>query len=189
MRLNFSAVSTDTRKARLTVRDRESDARTDIQADSWEFVDERTIRLRPAGTNFAPYKIYEVWYDATGSVVIGIGFAATRDLVSFLRYESVDRDGTRNPMIAEGSDASGTGIAHTLAFGVSQSVARAPHAEEPLSSGAPSVLKPNAMPPGNVVPPAVRRVGIASAVDHAVAASCALCAATSRSRYCRTILA
>jgi len=53
--------------------------------------------------------------------VIGIGFAATRDLVSFLRYESVDRDGTRNPMIAEGSDAGGTGIAHTLAFGVSQS--------------------------------------------------------------------
>jgi Alpha/beta hydrolase domain len=120
-RLNFSAVSTDTRKARLTVRDRESDARTDIQADSWEFVDERTIRLLPAGTNFAPYKIYEVWYEATGSSVIAIGFAATRDLVSFLRYETADRAGTRNPMIAEGSDAGGTGIAHALAFGVSQS--------------------------------------------------------------------
>jgi hypothetical protein len=121
VRLNFSAVSTDTRKARLTVRDRESDARTDIQADSWEFVDERTIRLLPAGTNFAPYKIYEVWYEATGSSVIGIGFAATRDLVSFLRYESADRDGTRNPMIAEGSHTGGTGVAHALAFGVSQS--------------------------------------------------------------------
>ena len=121
VRLNYVAVSTDTRNARLTVRDRESDARTEIPCQSWEFVDERTIRLLPAGSLFAPYKIYEVWYEATGSRVIGVGFAATRDLVSFLRYERADRDGTPNPMIAEGSGIEGTGIVHALAFGVSQS--------------------------------------------------------------------
>ena len=121
VRLNYAAVSTDTRNARLTVRDRESDARTEIPSQSWEFVDERTIRLLPAGSLFAPYKIYEVWYEATGSKVIGVGFAATRDLVSFLRYERADRDGTPNPMIAEGSGIEGTGITHALAFGVSQS--------------------------------------------------------------------
>ena len=60
----------------------------------------RTIRLLPAGTLFAPYKIYELWYEATGSRVIGVGFAAVRDLVSFLRYERADRDGTANPLIA-----------------------------------------------------------------------------------------
>ena len=37
--------------------------------------DARTIRLLPEGTLLDPYKIYEVWYDATGSKVIGIGFA------------------------------------------------------------------------------------------------------------------
>ena len=121
VRLNYVAVSTDTRNARLTVRDRESDARTEIPCQSWEFVDERTIRLLPAGSLFAPYRIYEVWYEATGSRVIGVGFAATRDLVSFLRYERADRDGTPNPMIAEGSGIEGTGIVHALAFGVSQS--------------------------------------------------------------------
>ena len=42
-----------------------------------------------------------------------------RDLVSFLRYESADRDGTPNPLIA--ADAGDTGIRHALAFGVSQS--------------------------------------------------------------------
>ena len=65
---------------------------------------------------FAPYKIYELWYEATGSRVLGIGFAAMRDLVSFLRYER-DRDGTerREP----GRQRSG--IARALAFGVSQS--------------------------------------------------------------------
>ena len=76
--------------------------------------------MLPLGTNFAPFKIYEIWYEATGSTVSGIGFAATRDLVSFLRYERADRKGTSNPMIAADGPVSGTGISHTLAFGVSQ---------------------------------------------------------------------
>jgi len=32
------------------------------------------ITVSPSGL-FDPYKIYEVWYDGTGSKVIGIGFA------------------------------------------------------------------------------------------------------------------
>ena len=46
--LNYPAISTDQRKARLTVRDHESDARTGIPADHWEFVDRQSIRLLPA---------------------------------------------------------------------------------------------------------------------------------------------
>ena len=105
VRLSYPAVSTDTRQARLTVRDRESDSRIDVPAQSWEFADTRSIRLLPQGSLFAPFKIYELWYEATGSKVLGIGFATVRDLVSFLRYEAADR----------------TGIRHALAFGVSQS--------------------------------------------------------------------
>ena len=120
MRLNYPAVSTDPRRARLSVRDRESDARTEIAADGWEFIDDRSIRLLPAGTLFAPYKIYDIWYEATGSTVMGVGFAATRDLVSFLRYEGADGRGTRNPMIADGSRDDAPAVSHTLAFGVSQ---------------------------------------------------------------------
>jgi hypothetical protein len=120
VRLNYPAVSTDQRKARLTVRDRESDARSEIPADSWEFLDRQSIRLLPDGTLFAPFKIYDLWYEATGSSVLGAGFAATRDLVSFLRYDRADCHGTPNPMIAE-SARHGPGIEHVLAFGVSQS--------------------------------------------------------------------
>ena len=120
VRLNYPAVSTDPRRARLSVRDRESDARTEIAADGWEFIDDRSIRLLPAGTLFAPYKIYDIWYEATGSTVMGVGFAATRDLVSFLRYEGADGRGTRNPMIADGSRDDAPAVSHTLAFGVSQ---------------------------------------------------------------------
>jgi hypothetical protein len=51
--------------------------------------------------------------------VSGVGFAAVRDLVSFLRRERADRDGTPNPLIA--GQGGGTGITRALAFGVSQS--------------------------------------------------------------------
>ncbi len=107
-RLSYPAASLDQPSARLTVRDRESDRRTEIPRGEWEFLDERSIRLLPAGRNFAPIKIYELWYEATGSKVLGIGYASVRDLVSFLRHE--------------GSKAAGLGeIRHALGFGVSQS--------------------------------------------------------------------
>ena len=119
--LSYPAVSTDTQRARLTMRDRESEARTEIPSDSWEFVDARTIRLLPEGSLFAPYKIYEIWYEATGSRVIGVGFAAVRDLVSFLRHERADSDGATNPLIEAASQAEGSGLRMRSAFGVSQS--------------------------------------------------------------------
>ena len=119
--LSYPSVSTDTRRARLTVRDRESDARSEIPPESWEFVDTRTIRLLPEGRMFAPYRIYELWYEATGSRVVGVGFAAVRDLVSFLRYQRADRDGTANPLIAAPNRSEAPAITHALAFGVSQS--------------------------------------------------------------------
>jgi Alpha/beta hydrolase domain len=121
VRLLYPAVSTDKQPARLTMRDREGDTRTEIPAASWEFADTQSIRLLPEGTLFAPFKIYELWYEAAGSKVLGIGFASVRDLVSFLRYESTDRNGTQNPLIPERARTEGTGIRHALAFGVSQS--------------------------------------------------------------------
>src|SRR4051812_6879301 len=110
-RLSYPAASTDKRTARLTVRDREADPRIEIQADQWEFVDDRTIRLLPEGRKFEPFRIYDFWYEATEPKVLGIGFASVRDLVSFLRYQSTD-----NPLITDRGE-----IRHALGFGVSQS--------------------------------------------------------------------
>jgi hypothetical protein len=50
VRLSYPAVSTDKRAARLTIRDRESDTRTEIPADSWEFA----IRSRSGCCRRAP---------------------------------------------------------------------------------------------------------------------------------------
>jgi hypothetical protein len=115
-RLSYPAASTDQPAARLTVRDRESDRRTEIPRDEWEFLDDRSIRMLPVGRNFAPIKIYELWYEATGSKVLGIGYASVRDLVSFFRYKSANRGGIPNPLLSGMSE-----IHHALAFGVSQS--------------------------------------------------------------------
>jgi hypothetical protein len=107
-RLSYPAASTDQPKARLTVRGRESDRRIEISRDEWEFLDDRSIRLLPPGRNLAPIKIYELWYEAVGAKVLGIGYASVRDLVSFLRYGSM-----------AGLDMGS--IKHALGFGVSQS--------------------------------------------------------------------
>jgi hypothetical protein len=113
MRLTYPAASPDRAKAKLFVRDRHADQRKEIPAEQWEFADARSVRLLPKGTKFATAAIYELWYEATQSKVVGIGFAATRDVVSFLRREKADDKGTPNPLV-------GRGIRHALAFGGSQ---------------------------------------------------------------------
>jgi hypothetical protein len=112
-RLNYPAASTDRAKAQLFVRDRRTDERMEIPTDKWEFASPTSVRLLPKGTKFTTAAIYELAYEATQSKVVGIGFAATRDVVSFLRHEKADDKGTANPLTAHG-------IRHTLAFGGSQ---------------------------------------------------------------------
>ncbi len=112
-RLTHEAATLDQSRAKLTVRRGETDARRGISAAGWAYVNSREIRLLPADTKPEPGSIYEFHYPATNPRVLGIGLAATRDLISFLRYETADSKGNANP--------AGAGIRHTLAFGRSQS--------------------------------------------------------------------
>ncbi|HEY1413723.1 MAG TPA: alpha/beta hydrolase domain-containing protein, partial [Rhodopila sp.] len=84
----------------VTVRRTQTAARAAVAC---EMVDSRTVRpLAPIETG----SIYEVRYPATKPRVLGIGYAATRDIVSHLRHH--------------GSDLLGRPVEHTLAFGISQ---------------------------------------------------------------------
>lgn len=114
-RLTFPAVAPAS--ATLMVRERNADAPTTIAADQWEFVDPQTIRLKPAGTAFRIGAIYQLVYKAANPPVSGIGFAATRDLVAFLRHDAADDFGTANPLAVAGK----TMITRALAHGTSQS--------------------------------------------------------------------
>jgi hypothetical protein len=118
-KLSYPAANLDNTAARLTVRERESNPRIDIPPSAWSFQNNRAVHLVPAGRRFAPLAIYELWYDATAPKVVGMGFAATRDFVSFLRYERVDTRGNLNP--AMGRDGDSARPHHALIFGISQS--------------------------------------------------------------------
>jgi len=104
-RLTYKATSTDKSQATLLVRARNTDEPTTIPADKWEFIDAQTVRLLPAGTAFKIGDIYQLIYKAANPPVTGIGFAATRDIVSFARYATADDAGTPNPLVAAGRPA------------------------------------------------------------------------------------
>lgn len=116
-RLTFRATSTDPARATLLVRDRNAASPTVLAPSQWEFVDAQSIRLLPAGTPFRIGAIYQLVYRAADPPVSGIGFAATRDLVSFLRRAASDDAGAPNPLALAGAPA----IQRALAHGTSQS--------------------------------------------------------------------
>ncbi len=89
--------------ARLTVRERQDEPPQDVP---WTKVDERTVKLAEGKPK--PGFLYEFTYRATRPKVQGLGFAATRDVVSFLRHDP------------RGREAAGGPIGHALAIGSSQ---------------------------------------------------------------------
>ena len=70
------------------------------------------IHLKVSG-GFRPGSLYELTLESSGPIVQGLGFAAVRDLVSFLRHDATEK----NPLAGEKKSA----IRRTHGFGVSQS--------------------------------------------------------------------
>jgi hypothetical protein len=101
-RLSYEAATRD--DAVLTVRQTQNAERRPVL---FEFVDARTVRLAD-GARPEPGAIYELRYNATKPAVLGIGIAATRDLISHLRQQTTGRE------------LLGRAMTHTLAFGISQ---------------------------------------------------------------------
>ena len=88
----------------LTVRARESAPKQVIANTEWNFgdcsgaapADPKKI-CYPAG--FKPGNIYELIYRARDPLVLGLGFAAARDLAAFLKTKDKDDAGTPNPVV------------------------------------------------------------------------------------------
>jgi hypothetical protein len=112
-RMSYEANSLDQSLARLTVRSIETEARRVIPASEWAYVNAREIRLLPQGKRPEPGVIYEFHYPAKDPHVLGIGMAATRDFISFLRDARPDSGGSSNPVRFA--------VRGAIAFGISQS--------------------------------------------------------------------
>lgn len=97
----YNTATTDTSKSTLTVRAHLTDAPSTIPSSGWTWTSPNTIALLPANTPFAQSAIYELVYTAKDPYVAGVGFAATRDLASFLRNAKADTLGTPNPLAGD----------------------------------------------------------------------------------------
>ena len=85
----------------LTVRVREGAAGTVIPNSAWSFgdctkADDKKICLQDG---FKPGHLYDLTYRAKDPKILGLGFAAARDLGAFLKSRDKDDAGTPNPVI------------------------------------------------------------------------------------------
>ena len=89
----------------MTVRDDPTAKGQVIPHTRWRFIDDGTVAL---DGGFEPGRIYDVVYRSADPRIVGCGLAGTRDLVSFLKYESSGE----NPA---------PGLRAAIGWGVSQS--------------------------------------------------------------------
>jgi hypothetical protein len=96
----------------LTVRVRENEPRLAIPNSEWSFgsceagkpaTASTTQLCYPAG--FKPGHLYELVYRAKDPLVLGLGFAAARDLGAFMKSAAKDDSGTANPAYVSGAKA------------------------------------------------------------------------------------
>lgn len=112
-----------TTRSTLTVRDRSDAPRQPIASDRWAFgTCTAPDKVVPTTTDlclfdgFKPGRIYELTYRAKNPVVMGLAYAVTRDVGSFLRYELRDDAGNPNPLAI---GATSVGIRRAYASGTS----------------------------------------------------------------------
>ena len=114
-------LSLDTNKATLTRRASESGTVVPLRSGDWALGDCSTVPFpgKPDGRKlclkdgFNPAYLYELVYTAKDPKVHGIGFAATRDIHSYLRYGAQDDTSVANPLRGR--------ISYTVGHGDSQS--------------------------------------------------------------------
>ncbi len=109
--LAYPAANPDKSNVKFTVRNRLNDNPSVIPQTKWEYTssDRTSIKLLPDGTCFKQSCIYEFTYTATNPVISGIGLAATRDFVHFLR-SAKQTDG--NPIAGD--------VKYTFSYSISQ---------------------------------------------------------------------
>jgi hypothetical protein len=88
-----------------------------VPSTEWAFADCRSAPFPgtpdPARVcvkgGFDTSRVYELVYTATDPLVLGIGLAATRDIVSFIRHAATDAEGHPNPVAGAVHHAVGVG--------------------------------------------------------------------------------
>jgi hypothetical protein len=107
---SYETVTLDNSNAALTKRVHEEDERELIPNSDWVFADcsstefpgiPSTTKISLKG-GFDPNYIYELIYTGKNPLVMGLGFAAIRDIASFFKHELKDDAGNQNPIVTQG---------------------------------------------------------------------------------------
>jgi len=105
--LTYPAASGDQSQASLTVRENYGDQPTPISTAGWAYTDSTLTAVKltagPFGgpNSFGPTALYEFSYIAKDPQIVGLGFAAIRDLATFLRDAKTDDNGVANPLAGD----------------------------------------------------------------------------------------
>jgi hypothetical protein len=83
--LAYPAATLDKSRARLTVKQHLRDMPVEIPASGWDYTSPAGTAIKLTSGAFQQSAIYEFSYVAKSPLVAGLGLAATRDFVSFLR--------------------------------------------------------------------------------------------------------
>jgi Alpha/beta hydrolase domain len=114
--LTYPAHTMDQQQATLTVRQYERETRVPVSAELWRYISPTNVEIELVD-GLDGGAIYEFIYPARDPRVMGLGFIAVRDMVSFMRYEAADESGQSNPL---NSDSAGPVVDHAIAYGRSQ---------------------------------------------------------------------
>jgi alpha/beta hydrolase family protein len=116
--LTYPANTSDQSKAQLTVRANYGDTPMLLPSSAWTYTDatSKAVKLTTGNfgvpPSFGPTALYEFTYIAKDPIVAGLGFAAVRDLATFLRNAKADGGGVANPMAGD--------VRHIYTFCLSQ---------------------------------------------------------------------
>jgi hypothetical protein len=129
---SYATADMNTSHSTLTVRDGVSDhgPMARISSDQWAFGTCPTGRASLVADDsnvclfggFQHDKLYMLIYPAKNPIVMGLSYAVTRDLASFLRYQTRDDVGNPNPLALNSAgedEEGGTGIRRAYASGTS----------------------------------------------------------------------
>jgi Alpha/beta hydrolase domain len=95
-RLTYPAASAEKAKAALTVRKNYADAPIQVTAADWDYVDAKLDAVKLTSGNFGSpgsfgsTALYEFTYVAKDPIVVGLSFAAIRDVAAYLRHAGTD---------------------------------------------------------------------------------------------------
>lgn len=100
------------------------DPKTSIASGDWAWADCRTTPFpgTPDPTRiclkngFDPSLLYEMVFTAKDPLVLGVGYAATRDIISFFHHARADDGGTPNPIAGAISKVVSVGVSQSASF-------------------------------------------------------------------------